>query len=297
MFKRTKRRDESTYLDIENGEVITSKISENKKINVRKCDDFSEDELNNIENNIEIEIKNGLPICEPVYNENLEEDKTVSDMKATIFNIFKFIFIFCFIAIIGFIMLKIGPSLIYTFKNISNTKEINTTEVTDKEVVNNDLNFLEKQKIEKEKKKLIETMNNMNIINEEIKENWTLLQSYCLGYSNNTYTIYTHNKNIKSLDTQFTNNYLTFLNTEQSFELSYDKELFEIYKNRYQNLIDCISMLKDNNLYNRSTIIEQLNDYVLIDNEYNKKEFDILIENFNNYNLNYTITDEKIILN
>ena len=296
MFKKNKRRDKSTYLDMENGEVITSKISENQKINVRKFDDFSEEELNNIDDIPEIEIKNGLPICEPSC-QDIEEDNTVSDMKATIFNIFKFIFIFCLLAIIGFILLKTGPTIVETVKEISKSEETNKTELTNEQNATEDLNFIEKQKLEQEKKKLIETMNNMNTINDSLRQKWTLLQSYCLGYSDNTYTIYSHNKNMESLDSQFANDYLTFLNTEQSFESEYDKELFEIYKNRYQNLTDCMTMLKDSSAYNRSTIIDKLNEYVLIDNEYNKKEFDILVENLNNYNLSYTITNDKIILN
>lgn len=299
MFKKNKRREESTYLSIENGEVKTFKENEltKNKINARVCDNFSEEEIENSDLVSDIEIKNGLPVCKPIYDDitEMEEDSTVLDMKATIFNIFKFIFIFCFIAIIGVLIYKTAPIVIESVKEFSNSEDINNSNSNSD--TNEDLNFIEKQKIEKEKKKLIETMNNMNTINNQIRQNWVLLQNYCLNYSNNTYTIYTHEKNMISLETQFSNEFLNFLNTEQSFETDYDKSLFEFYKLRYQNLMDCMTILKDSNSYNRSSIIDKINEYVLIDNEYNEKEFDILIENLNTYNLSYTITDTEIILN
>lgn len=293
MFKKNKRRDESTFLSMENGEVVTKK--QDKKINARNCDEFSDEEIEEISKDIDIEIKNGLPVCEPIQNDNLD-DNVLNDMKVTIFNILKFIFTFCIIAIIGFLVIKVSPTIIEKVKESKNIEKssINTTQEVDD---SNNLNFIQKQKLEKEKKKLIETMNNMNSINNQLKEDWNLLQSYCVGYSDNTYTIYNHNKNIAALETQFSTEYLNFLNTQDSYKTDCDKELFELYKNRYENLTNSITMLKDTDNYNRSTIIEKLNEYITIDNGYNEDEFNILIENFNNYNLNYTITDNEIILN
>lgn len=293
MFKKNKRRDESTFLSMENGEVVTKK--EDKKINARNCDEFSDEEIEEISKDIDIEIKNGLPVCEPIQNDSLD-DNVLNDMKVTIFNILKFIFTFCIIAIIGFLVIKVSPTIIEKVKESKNIEKssINTTQKVDD---SNNFNFIQKQKSEKEKKKLIETMNNMNSINNQLKEDWNLLQSYCVGYSNNTYTIYNHNKNIAALETQFSTEYLNFLNTQDSYKTDCDKELFELYKNRYENLTNSITMLKDTDNYNRSTIIEKLNEYITIDNGYNEDEFNILIENFNNYNLNYTITDNEIILN
>lgn len=293
MFKKNKRRDESTFLSIENGEVVTKK--EDKKINARNCDEFSNEEIEQISKDVDIEIKNGLPVCEPIQDDNLD-DNIVNDMKVTIFNILKFIFIFCIIAIIGFLVIKVSPTIIEKVKESKNIKN-SSIDTTQKVEDSNNLNFIQKQKSEKEKKKLIETMNNMNSINNQLKEDWNLLQSYCVGYSDNTYTIYNHNKNIATLETQFSTEYLNFLNTQDSYKIDYDKELFELYKNRYENLTNSITMLKDTDNYNRSTIIEKLNEYITIDNGYNEDEFNILIENFNNYNLNYTITDNEIILN
>lgn len=54
-------------------------------------------------------------------------------------------------------------------------------------------------------------------------------------------------------------------------------------------LTNSITMLQDSNNYNRANIIDKLNEYVKTDNEYNEEEFNILIENLNEYNLNYTI--------
>ena len=292
MFKKNKRRDESTFLSMENGEVVTKK--EDKKIVARNCDDLSNEELDEISKDVDIEVKNGLPVCEPIQDNEDINDDVIKDMKVTIFNIFKFIFMFCLVAIIGFLLIKVTPSI---KEKIKDSKSIENTSIENSEEVNDNLNFIQKQKLEKEKNKLIETMNNMNAINNQFKQDWNLLQSYCLGYSNNTYTIYTHNKNIDALESQFSTEYLNFLNTEDSYETNCDKELFELYKNRYETLTNSITMLQDSDNYNRANIIDKLNEYVKIDNEYNEEEFNILIENLNEYNLNYTITDSEIILN
>lgn len=292
MFKKNKRRDESTFLSMENGEVVTKK--EDKKIHARNCDEFSNEELDEISKDVDIEVKNGLPICEPTQDYEEINDDIIKDMKVTIFNIFKFIFMFCLVAIIGFLLIKVTPSI---KEKIKDSTSIENSSIENSEEVNDNLNFIQKQKLEKEKNKLIETMNNMNTINNQLKQDWNLLQSYCSGYSNNTYTIYTHNKNIDALESQFSTEYLNFLNTEDSYETDCDKELFELYKNRYETLTNSITMLQDSNNYNRANIIDKLNEYVKIDNEYNEEEFNILIENLNEYNLNYTITDSEIILN
>lgn len=292
MFKKNKRRDESTFLLMENGEVVTKK--EDKKIVARNCDDLSNEELDEISKDVDIEVKNGLPICEPTQDDEEINDDIIKDMKVTIFNIFKFIFMFCLVAIIGFLLIKVTPSI---KEKIKDSTSIENSSIENSEEVNDNLNFIQKQKLEKEKNKLIETMNNMNTINNQLKQDWNLLQSYCSGYSNNTYTIYTHNKNIDALESQFSTEYLNFLNTEDSYETDCDKELFELYKNRYETLTNSITMLQDSNNYNRANIIDKLNEYVKTDNEYNEEEFNILIENLNEYNLNYTITDSEIILN
>lgn len=292
MFKKNKRRDESTFLSMENGEVVTKK--EDKKIVARNCDDLSNEELDEISKDVDIEVKNGLPVCEPTQDDEEINDDIIKDMKVTIFNIFKFIFMFCLVAIIGFLLIKVTPSI---KEKIKDSKSIENSSIENSEEVNDNLNFIQKQKLEKEKNKLIETMNNMNTINNQLKQDWNLLQSYCSGYSNNTYTIYTHNKNIDALESQFSTEYLNFLNTEDSYETDCDKELFELYKKRYETLTNSITMLQDSNNYNRANIIDKLNEYVKTDNEYNEEEFNILIENLNEYNLNYTITDSEIILN
>ena len=137
----------------------------------------------------------------------------------------------------------------------------------------------------------------MNSINNQLKQSYILTQKYCLAYSNNTNTLYAHEKNIGELENAISTDFINLLNTETNFVEDFDKELFEIYKNRYQNLSDCISMLQDTENYNRNSIIEELNKFILLDNEYNNEEFDILIEYFNKYNLSYSITENAIILN
>ena len=112
MFNKNKRREKSVYLSMENGEVKDSKFDIHK-INARVCDDFSDEELKEEYENVQEFSSNGLPICEPTTNipiateedfkniKNKEEieDSTVSEMKISLFNIFKFIFVFCIIAI------------------------------------------------------------------------------------------------------------------------------------------------------------------------------------------------------
>ena len=95
MFKKNKRREESTFLYLENGEVKDSKSSKSlkQKIKARECDDFTDEELNSI--SLDLDKKEDI---------DDEEDEVINDMKITIFNILKFIFIFCIIAIIGFLI-------------------------------------------------------------------------------------------------------------------------------------------------------------------------------------------------
>lgn len=305
MFKKNKRREKSTYLSIENGEVVETKLPtpQNNTIHARSFDDFSDEELAMEDP----EIKDGLPVCPPSVEED-EDSQTVEDMKATVFNIFKFIFIFCIIAIIAFILFRVGPvvtdkvSEVYsntksTASSSSNSSNSSSSNSSTSSTNVDSMSFLEKQQYEKEKKKLVNTMNDMNDINDKFETDWTTLQNYCSGYSNNSYTIYAHDKNMEALATQFSNEYLEFLNTEEDFETDYDKQLFEIYKKRYDNLTACMETLKDSSSYNRSTIIDYLNQYILTDNQYNTQEYDLLIENLNTYNMDYSITDTEIILN
>ena len=117
MFKKNKRRDESTFLLMENGEVVTKK--EDKKIVARNCDDLSNEELDEISKDVDIEVKNGLPICEPTQDDEEINDDIIKDMKVTIFNIFKFIFMFFLVAIIVFLLIgyiPINESIITTLQ-------------------------------------------------------------------------------------------------------------------------------------------------------------------------------------
>lgn len=299
IFNKNKRRDKTTYLNMQDGEVITSDVNIIKSINARGFDDFTDDELNNEDTNVEI--KNGLPVCEPIFDNEIEEceDNTISDMKATIFNILKFICIFGLVAAFGLLCLKTLPKTIENVVDVGTSNQSNIVDNVDKfdNSVNIVDNVVENTNTKKVKKQLQSSMVYMNSINNQLKQSYILIQKYCLAYSNNTNTLYAHEKNIGELENAISTDFINLLNTETNFVEDFDKELFEIYKNRYQNLSDCISMLQDTENYNRNSIIEELNKFILLDNEYNNEEFDILIEYFNKYNLSYSITENAIILN
>lgn len=320
MFKRNKRRDESAFLYLENGEVKDSKTNKpiSPKMNVRLCDDFSDEELNSIsldlekkedssqkntkDENIIKEVIEDEQLVDEENDDEYDEDDMISDMKATIFNILKFVFIFSILAILGFAFIKLSPSISEKIKNYQNPQEVvdvtnsdnSITIIDDNDNVNDNDNDNFNNSEYQEIKISMETMNTINI---DLENRWNLLKKYCTQYSNGSSTIYTHKKNMANLQYEYSQAYLNFINTEDNYKTDIDKQLFDLYKLRYSTLNECMSIMLETNTYNRNSIIDKLNEYVMIDNEYNEKEFDILIEKLNEYNLSYTITDTQIILN
>lgn len=316
MFKKKnklQRRQEDTYLSMDNGEVVDDlerkKITKEEKktkpvmSRSRNCDDISDEDLKIITE--ELDVLDNTPFKSFPDEQSNEEDNTVSDMKATIFNIFKFMFIFCLVAIIGYLLYKTGPSIVNTakdkinfsfFSNSSNDDKNNSSNIENDSDSKSSLGLMEQHKQNQEAKKLKVTMNNMNTMNDKFKQNWALLKSYCEGFSNNQFTIYMHDKNMEAQNTAFSNTYLEFLNTEEEYTTDCDKALFELYRQRYDNLMNCMTELKDSSSYNRSTVIDVVNKYVESDNSLNNQEFDLLIENFNMYGISYEITEDKIIM-
>ena len=216
-------------------------------------------------------------------------------MKITMFNIFKFIFAFCIIAVIGYLGLKVVPIVLKDIDLSSSSNE--SAIVEDVDSFNENVNIADNIQKEKIKEELKIVMTDMNTINSEIKNHYLYLNSYCTGYSENKYTIYAHKKNLNSLNTTISNAYLTLLNNESNFKTEDEKVLFELYKSRYDNLLLATETLVDENNFNRKTIVDVLNTYITTDNTLNQQEFDILIEIFNENGLSYTISNNQIILN
>ena len=125
MFKKNKRRDKSTFLDMENGEVKTSEVNIVKNLNIRKFDEeISPDDLFKDE-----KVYNSLNDDEYILYDSAtdsiskKDDIVVNDMKITMFNIFKFIFAFCIIAVIGYLGLKVVPIVLKDIDLSSSSNE------------------------------------------------------------------------------------------------------------------------------------------------------------------------------
>ncbi len=301
MFKRkAKRRKEDTFLSMENGEVIDSSKKKEKKskpemIHSRGCDEFSDEELQIMKEEEDVFGESFSTFADEQEPENYI-DPNERDMRASVFNIFKFIFIFCIVAILCFGLYKASPLIISKVKEVtsnSNNDEKNPA-TTGEET--SPLGFIEQHKQNQEAKKLKATMNNMNTFNDNLKQSWALLKGYCEGYSNNSYNIYIHDKNMESVANTIQTEYSTFLTTESEYETECDKALFEIYKQRYEHMNNCMEKLKDSSSYNRSSIIELINGFIEEDNVLNQQEFDLLIENFNKLGISYEITENQIIM-
>lgn len=304
MFKRKeKRRKEDTFLSMENGEVVDSskkKEKEKKKkpemIHSRGCDEFSDEDFQIMKEESDV-FGESFSTFQDEQQPDDYIDPTERDMKASVFNIFKFIFLFCVIAILGFCLYKASPTIISKVKEItSNNSNNNELDNSSIEEETSPLGFIEQHKQNQEAKKLKSTMNNMNTFNDRLKQNWALLKGYCEGYSNNSYNIYIHDKNMESVSNTIQTEYSAFLATETDYETECDKALFEIYKQRYEHMNSCMEELKDSSSYNRSSVIDLINRFIEEDNKLNQEEFDLLIENFNKFGINYEITSEQIIM-
>lgn len=302
MFKRKeKRRNKDAFLSMENGEVIdsSSKNKEKKKkpemIHSRGCDEFTEEELQVINEEADIFGGSFNTFSDEQEPENFV-DPTERDMKASVFNILKFIFLFCVIAILGFCLYKASPMLISKVKEATSKSESSDSTNSSTKEETSPLGFIEQHKQNQEIKKLKVTMNKMNTFNDGLKQSWALLKGYCEGYSNNSYNIYIHDKNMESVANTIQAEYAAFLETEPEYETECDKALFEIYKQRYEHMNVCMEDLKDSSSYGRSSIIDLINGFIEEDNVLNQKEFDLLIENFNKYGISYEITENQILM-
>lgn len=304
MFKKkVKRRKEDTYLSMENGEVIDDKNKKKEKknnkpemIHSRGCDEFSEEELQIMKEEEDVFGESFSTFNDEQQPEDYI-DPTERDMKASVFNIFKFIFLFCVVAILGFCLYKASPTIISKVKEIASTDDSNSSNNSQNfGEETSPLGFIEQHKQNQEAKKLKTTMNNMNTFNDKLKQNWALLKGYCEGFSNNTYNMYIHDVNMESVANTIQTEYSTFLATESEYETDCDKMLFEIYKQRYEHMNDSMKTLLDSSTYSRSNVLDLVNGFIEEDNTLNQKEFDLLIENFNKYGISYEITEDRIIM-
>ena len=265
-------------------------------IHSRGCDEFSEEDLQIMKEEEDV-FGESFSTFEDEQQPEDYIDPTERDMKATVFNILKFIFLFCVVAMLGFCFYKASPTIISKIKEVASGENSNSNSNTDSsQSEKSPIGFIEQHKQNQEAKKLKTTMNNMNTFNDKLKQNWALLKGYCEGFSNNTYNMYIHDVNMESVANTIQTEYVAFLATESEYETDCDKALFEIYKQRYEHMNSCMEKLKDSSSYTRSSIIELVNGFIQEDNELNQKEFDLLIENFNKYGISYEITEDRITM-
>ena len=288
MIRFNRRRVNSAYLGFENGKITSTSPENLSNIKARPCD-ISDMDISDVESQQDVEMGNN---DEGYETPESRKDRNERDMKVAVFNILRTCFAFCVIGIIGLLLYKTLPVTIETTKNYFT----NGTQKVEKPNSNQTVGLTDKEK--KGKYEIIKnSMLRLKEINNSLNGYYEKLSNYTVAYSTNKADIYNYVKIIKELKVQVDTDYLRLLNTESEYKESHDQEFFKQYQSRYENLQECLETFSNETNYNRKTVIEILNSHIEKDNKFNEKEFDVLIEYFNKYEISYTIDESSIILN